>query len=170
MRLLTKFMLILLLSSVSVWAQSNIEPIQLPPIKNVTLDNGLKVIVIEQPSLPIVQLNLLVRVGNIHDLSDKAGLAQFTASMLRQGTSTRTAEQISEEIDFVGGSLGASADVERTSVTARVLKKDLQVGLNLLADIVQNPNFPEKEMGILRNQLLAGVRGMRDDPSELAEA
>ncbi|MCS7274101.1 MAG: insulinase family protein [Candidatus Bipolaricaulota bacterium] len=165
-----KLLLVLLLGSVSVWAQSTIEPIQLPPIKNVTLDNGLKVIVIEQPSLPIVQLNLLVRVGNIHDPSDKAGLAQFTASMLRQGTSTRTAEQISEEIDFVGGSLGASADVERTSVTARVLKKDLQVGLNLLADIVQNPNFPEKEMGILRNQFLASVRGMRDDPSELAEA
>lgn len=156
--------------SASAWAQSDTEPIQLPPIKTVTLDNGLKVITIEQPSLPIVQFNLLVRAGNIHDPSDRVGLAQFTAAMLRQGTSTRTAEEISEAIDFVGGSLGASADVERTSVTARVLKKDLQVGLDLLADIVQNPNFPEKEMGILRNQFLASVRGMRDDPSELAEA
>lgn len=130
-----------------------------PPIKTVTLDNGLKVIVIEQPSLPIVQFSLRVRVGAIHEPTDRTGLATFTASMLRQGTTNRTADEISEAIDFVGGSLGASADVERTDVTARVLKKDLQVGLNLLADIVQNPNFPEKEMGIIRNQLLASVRG-----------
>ncbi len=164
------FLVLLLVFSASIWAQSDTEPIQLPYIKTVTLDNGLKVMVIEQPSLPIVQFNLLVRAGNIHDLSDRAGLAQFTAMMLRQGTSKRTAEEISESIEFVGGSLGASAEVERTTVTARVLKKDLQIGLDLLADIVQNPSFPEKEMGIMRNQLLAGVRGRRDDPGDLAEA
>jgi zinc protease len=162
---------LVVLSLVTVWAQqSDVEPIQLPPIKTVTLENGLKVIVIEQPSLPIVQFSLRVRAGAIHEPTDRTGLATFTAMMLRQGTTNRTADQISEAIDFVGGSLGASADVERTDVTARVLKKDFQVGLDLLADIVQNPNFPEKEMGIVRNQLLASVRGMRDDPSELASA
>ncbi len=163
-------LLIALFSSVAVWAQSNVEPIQLPFIKTVTLDNGLKVMVIEQPSLPIVQLSLRVRVGAIHEPSDRTGLATFTASMLRQGTTNRTADQIAEAIDFVGGSLGASADVERTDVTARVLKKDLQVGLDLLADIVQNPNFPEKEMGIIRNQLIADVRSTQDDPESLAAA
>jgi zinc protease len=147
---------LLVLGSVAVWAQqSNVEPIQLPPIKTVTLENGLKVLVIEQPSLPIVQFSLRVRAGAIHEPTDRTGLATFTASMLRQGTTNRTADQISEAIDFVGGSLGASADVERTDVNARVLKKDFQVGLDLLADIVQNPNFPEKEMGIIRNQLIA---------------
>jgi zinc protease len=162
---------LVVLSLVTVWAQqSNVEPIQLPPIKTVTLENGLKVIVIEQPSLPIVQFSLRVRAGAIHEPTDRTGLATFTAMMLRQGTTNRTADQISEAIDFVGGSLGASADVERTDVTARVLKKDFQVGLDLLADIVQNPNFPEKEIGIVRNQLLASVRGMRDDPSELSSA
>jgi zinc protease len=162
---------LVVISLVTVWAQqSNVEPIQLPPIKTVTLENGLKVIVIEQPSLPIVQFSLRVRAGAIHEPTDRTGLATFTAMMLRQGTTNRTADQISEAIDFVGGSLGASADVERTDVTARVLKKDFQVGLDLLADIVQNPNFPEKEIGIVRNQLLASVRGMRDDPSELASA
>jgi zinc protease len=162
---------LVVLSLVTVWAQqSNVEPIQLPPIKTVTLENGFKVIVIEQPSLPIVQFSLRVRAGAIHEPTDRTGLATFTAMMLRQGTTNRTADQISEAIDFVGGSLGASADVERTDVTARVLKKDFQVGLDLLADIVQNPNFPEKEIGIVRNQLLASVRGMRDDPSELASA
>ncbi len=161
---------LVVLGLVAVWAQSNVEPIQLPPIKTVTLDNGLKVMVIEQPSLPIVQLSLRVRAGAIHEPTDRTGLATFTASMLRQGTTNRTADQIAEAIDFVGGSLGASADIERTDVTARVLKKDIQVGLDLLADIVQNPNFPEKEMGIIRNQLLASVRGMRDDPEELASA
>ncbi|MFN4219132.1 MAG: M16 family metallopeptidase, partial [Candidatus Bipolaricaulia bacterium] len=161
----------LLISSAAVWAQqSNVEPIQLPPIKTVTLENGLKVIVIEQPSLPIVQFALRVRVGAIHEPTDRTGLATFTASMLRQGTTNKTADEISEAIDFVGGSLGASADVERTDVTARVLKKDLQVGLDLLADIVQNPTFPEKEMGIIRNQLIADVRSTRDDPESLAAA
>lgn len=166
----TKFVLVLLLSSGVVWAQSNVEPIQLPSIKTVTLENGLKVMVIEQPSLPIVQFSLRVRAGAIHEPTDRTGLATFTAMMLRQGTTTRTADQISQEIDFVGGSLGASADIERTDVTARVLKKDLQVGLDLLADIVQNPNFPEKEMGIIRNQLIADVRSTYDDPGSLAAA
>lgn len=162
---------LLLIGSVAAWAQqSNVEPIQLPPIKTVTLENGLKVIVIEQPSLPIVQFALRVRVGAIHEPTDRTGLATFTASMLRQGTTNRSADEISEAIDFVGGSLGASADVERTDVTARVLKKDLQVGLDLLADIVQNPNFPEKEMGIIRNQLIADVRSTQDDPESLASA
>ena len=167
-KLLTAFLLI---GSVAAWAQqSNVEPIQLPPIKTVTLENGLKVIVIEQPSLPIVQFSLRVRVGAIHEPSDRTGLATFTAMMLRQGTTNRSADEISEAIDFVGGSLGANADVERTDVTARVLKKDLQVGLDLLADIVQNPNFPEKEMGIIRNQLIADVRSTQDDPESLASA
>jgi len=170
--LVAKVLLVLLvLGSVAVWAQqSNVEPIQLPPIKTVTLENGLKVMVIEQPSLPIVQFSLRVRAGAIHEPTDRTGLATFTASMLRQGTTNRTADQISEAIDFVGGSLGASADVERTDVNARVLKKDFQVGLDLLADIVQNPNFPEKEMGIIRNQLIADVRSTQDDPESLAAA
>lgn len=163
-------LLILLFGEGAIWAQSNVEPIRLPPIKTVTLDNGLKVIVIEQPTLPIVQFSLRVRAGAIHEPTDRTGLATFTALMLRQGTTNRTADQISEAIDFVGGSLGASADVERTDVTARVLKKDLQVGLDLVADIIQNPNFPEKEMGIIRNQLIAEVRSTQDDPESLAAA
>lgn len=161
---------LVVLSLVTVWAQQSTEPIQLPPIKTITLENGLKVIVIEQPTLPIIQFSLRVRVGAIHEPTDRTGLATFTASMLRQGTTTRTADEISEAIDFVGGSLGASADVERTDVTARVLKKDLQVGLDLLADVVQNPSFPEKEMGIIRNQLIADVRSTQDDPESLAAA
>lgn len=161
---------LVVLSLVTVWAQQSTEPIQLPPIKTITIENGLKVIVIEQPTLPIIQFSLRVRVGAIHEPTDRTGLATFTASMLRQGTTTRTADEISEAIDFVGGSLGASADVERTDVTARVLKKDLQVGLDLLADVVQNPSFPEKEMGIIRNQLIADVRSTQDDPESLAAA
>ncbi len=161
---------LVVLSIGAVWAQQSTEPIQLPPIKTVTLENGLKVIVIEQPTLPIIQFSLRVRVGAIHEPTDRTGLATFTASMLRQGTTNRTADEISEAIDFVGGSLGASADVERTDVTARVLKKDLQVGLELLADITQNPSFPEKEMGIIRNQLIADVRSTQDDPESLAAA
>jgi len=158
--------LFLMLSSVSIIAA---QEIKLPPIRKATLDNGLKVIVIEHHELPVVAFRLVIKSGSSVDPPGKAGLADFTARLLRKGTKTRSATQIAEEIDFVGGSLSAGADRDASFVSSRVLVKHFDVGLDLLSDVVLNPTFTEDEIERLRKQTLAGIKQKKDDPESVAE-
>ncbi|OGC91796.1 MAG: hypothetical protein A2W25_03510 [candidate division Zixibacteria bacterium RBG_16_53_22] len=141
--------------------------VKLPPITEDTLENGLVVVAIENHELPTVTMRLIIRSGSAFDPADKAGLANFTADMLRTGTATRSATQISEEIDFVGGSLGASADRDAINVSCGVLLKHLDTGLGLLSDIILHPVFDTTEIERLRNQTISGIVQAKDDPNSL---
>ena len=145
------------------------QEIKLPEIKKEILDNGLKVIVIEHHELPVVAFRLILKSGSTYDPSGKAGLADLTAGLLRKGTQTKDATKISEEIDFVGGTLGAGADWDATFATCRVLNKYFDTGLGLLADIILNPTFKEDEIERLRRQIIAGIMQQKDDDSSVAE-
>jgi len=137
------------------------------PIRFV-MPTGLTVLVIEEHSLPIVQIHALVKAGSAQDPPEKAGLANFVASLLDEGTTTRTAGQIAEQIEFVGGSLQTRAAEDFTTVTARVLKKDLDLGFELLADVIQHPAFAEAELERVRAQLLGQIQSEKDDPGQVA--
>ena len=145
------------------------QEIKLPPIKKTTLDNGLEVIIIEHHELPVVAFRLVLKSGSACDPSSKAGLANLTAGLLRKGTKTRSATQIAEEIDFVGGSWGGGAGLDATFGTCQVLTKYFDVGLDLLSDIILNPTFKEDEIERLRKQILAGIKQQKDDPESVAE-
>ena len=132
------------------------------------LPNGLTVLVLEQHSLPIVQIHTLIRAGAAHDPADKAGLANLTAGLLDEGTATRTAKQIAELIEFVGGSLAARASEDFTTASAKVLKKDLDLGFELLSDILLHPAFQEQEFDRVRSQILGEIQSERDDPGQVA--
>jgi len=149
-------------------ATASAQEIKLPPIKKTMLDNGLKVIVIEQHELPIVAFRLILKSGSACDPSGKAGLADLTAGLLRKGTKTRSATQVSEEIDFVGGSLDAGSDRDATYASCRVLTKHFDTGLGLLADVMLNPTFKEDEVERLRKQTLASIQQKKDDPGNVA--
>jgi zinc protease len=155
---------ILILSAFQVAYSSDVK---LPPITEQTLENGLVVVAIENHELPTVTVRMVIRAGSAYDPVDKAGLANFTADMLRTGTTTRSATQISEEIDFVGGSLGASADRDAVTAYCDVLVKHLDTGLGLLADVVLNPVFDTTEIERLRNQITSGIIQSKDDPNTL---
>ena len=146
----------------TVGAQPGSELIPLPPITITQLDNGLKVILIEQHRLPMVHLEMWIRAGSAYDPPEKAGLADFTALMLTHGTERRTAEEISDLIDSIGGELSTRAEVDRSVLTVRVLKKDAQKGLDLFADIVQRPNFHQGEIPLVRSQLGSSVLRTQD--------
>ena len=88
---------------------------------------------------------------------------------MRKGTSSRTAPQIAEEIDFVGGSLGAGAGLDATYATCRVMSKYFDTGLDLLSDIVLNPTFTEDEIERLRRQTIAGIMQKKDDPNTIVD-
>lgn len=159
----------LLLLTSSSFTNAFAQEIRLPEIKKETLDNGLKVIVIEHQELPVVAFRLVLKSGSAFDPQGKAGLANLTAGLLRKGTKTKGATQIAEEIDFVGGTLGAGADWDATFASCRVLNKYFDTGLDLLADIILNPTFKDDEIKRLRKQIIAGILQQKDNPGSVAE-
>jgi zinc protease len=142
--------------------------VNLGAVQRFVLPNGIKVIAVPRPSVPAVDVTLVVKAGDNESPLDKAGLAQFTASMLRKGTQKRTSDQIATAIDFVGGELDGSSDDDGTFVSCQSRSKDFQLCLDLLSDVVLHPTFPEAEMGEIREQLLSSVEGAKDSPQALA--
>jgi zinc protease len=134
----------------------------------ITAANGMTVLVLEQHFLPIVEIHALVKVGSAQDPLEKAGVANLVASLLDEGTTTRSSKQLAEQIDFVGGSLEVKAGEDFTTASARVLKKDLELGFTLLADILLRPAFPKQEFERVRSQILGEIASDNDDPGHVA--
>lgn len=137
------------------------------PTRSVTA-NGMTVLFLEQHFIPTVEIHALVKVGSAQDPPDKAGLANLTASLLDEGTVSRTSRQFAEQIDFVGGALEARAAEDFTTASARVLKKDADLGFALLADMLQHPAFHKQEFERVRTQILGEIVSDDDDPGNVA--
>ncbi|MEW6600567.1 MAG: pitrilysin family protein [Nitrospirota bacterium] len=137
-------------------------------VKRQVLDNGLTLLVVERHNVPVVKVSIGFDAGNLHEPVDKAGLAGLTAGLLTEGTSNRTSQQISEEIDFVGGSIGASGGGDYVTASLSVLKKDVNLGFELLSDIILNPSFPEQEMMKKKERIKGGLRSREDDPGYIS--
>jgi zinc protease len=142
--------------------------ISIPPTSRHTLGNGLTVILIEYRKVPLINLRLMVKSGSADDPDDLPGVADLTASLLREGTESRTSVQISEAIDFLGGSLSAGAGLDYSAVSLEVMKPDVDAGLDLFADVILRPSFPEEEIARERKQRIAGIDALKEDPSALA--
>src|SRR5882672_4236078 len=136
--------------------------LKLPPYKRVKLKNGMTLLLMEQREIPIVSFSFIVKTGSTADPAGREGVASLVAELLRKGTKTRSADQLSAELDFIGGQLGATAALDYASGRAEFLKKDLNTGLNLLADALLNPAFPQDEVTKLLKQRLDGVRAAKD--------
>ncbi|HTS11670.1 MAG TPA: pitrilysin family protein [Candidatus Limnocylindrales bacterium] len=146
-------------------------PFEFPGAESKTLPNGLRVFVVTDRKEPAVAVRLLIMsAGGIKDPADVPGTAAMVANMLTQGTEKRSARDIAEAIDFVGGSLNASAGKDATAVTLDVVKKDLDVGLDLMSDVVLHPSFRADELERQRQQLLSSLTVQYSDPNYLASA
>lgn len=131
--------------------------------------NGLTVLVLEQHALPILQIHALIKAGAAQDPPSKAGLANLVADLLDEGTRARSATQIAEQIDFVGGDLSMDVSADYTTVSASVLTKDTGLGFELLADVILNPSFPKKEFSRVRSQVLGEIQSEEEAPELVAE-
>jgi len=140
---------------------------EIKPIRVVT-ENGMTVLIVDQPSLPIVTVNVLMQAGAVYDSDAKAGLAYMVAGMLDEGTKTRSATEIAEQIEFIGGELSAQGGEDFTTATLRVLTKDRDLGFTLLADILMNPRFDAKEVARVRDELVGFLQGEKDEPGIVA--
>ena len=142
--------------------------VKFPPYAVKTLTNGLQVIAVSHHEQPAVSLRLLVRAGAAQDPDDKPGVAALLASLLDQGTTSRSAEQIANSIDSIGGALGTGAGTDLSFVNAIVMKDSLNFGLDLVSDIAQHPAFAGEEIERQRQQSLSGMRVSYEDPEFLA--
>jgi predicted Zn-dependent peptidase len=139
-----------------------------PPARSV-LKNGLTVLILERRTIPLVQFQLMIKAGSVADPAGKEGVAALTARLLKRGTRNRMAPQFAEEVEFVGGTLGAHASLESTLVSGEFASRDAEVAFNLLADMVLNPAFREEEVQKEKRQVLAGILGLLDEPRALAD-
>jgi zinc protease len=142
---------------------------EFPKAASKTLPNGLRVFVVSDHRVPAVAARLVILSGgSIQDPAGMPGVAGMTAALLTQGTAKRSAREIAETIDFVGGTLEAKAGRDATTVTLDVVKKDLGVGMDLLSDVVLHPVFRAEELDRQRQQLLSDLEVQYSDPNYLA--
>ncbi len=142
--------------------------VQLPAPTSAKLPNGLTLILNERKELPIVAANLVLKTGSDGNPLDKPGLANFVAAMLDEGTSTRTAPQIADEVARLGASLNTASSMDATTVSGRSLAKNFPATLNLIADVVLQPSFPADEIERQRASRLNQLVQQRDNPGQVA--
>jgi len=138
------------------------QKLQMPAHEKVVLKNGLTVLLLEKHSVPMVSVAGIVKAGGLADPVGQEGLASTTAGLLRKGTKTRTAQQFAGDIDFIGGSFEADAGADYSSFAAEFLSKDTTTGLELVADALLHPTFPQAEVDKLLAQSVDGVKAAKD--------
>ena len=131
------------------------------------LTNGLRVVSHRMPHLGTVALGLWVASGARHEAPEQHGISHLLEHMAFKGTARRTAAEIAEEIEQVGGELNAATSLDTTCYYARVMQGDLGVALDLLADIVQNPRYSEEDLERERDVILQEIAATRDSPDDI---
>jgi predicted Zn-dependent peptidase len=144
--------------------------VKLPKAYETKLSNGLQVIVLEQHKLPTFNMQMIVLSGGMSDGQDEHGAAQFTASLLREGTKTRNSRQIAEQVDSLGATIFAGAGLSSliSNVNASGLTDNFDQIMELFADLILNPSFPADELNKLKMRSLAQLRQQRSQPAFLA--
>jgi zinc protease len=142
--------------------------VSLPPIITRVLPNGLKLMIVEQHELPLADFVLLVGSGSTADPAGKAGVANLTAAMLREGTTTRKSLDIADQAAFLGVSLAPTSSWESSSLSLHTPTAQLDSALALFADVALHPSFPANEFERLRKNRLTDLLQIRDQGPQIA--
>ena len=132
------------------------------------LSNGLKIILAERHSIPLVSFKLQVDAGYAADQFALPGTANLTMQMLDEGTARRTAIQISDQLNSLGANLDAGSDLDMCQVNLSTLNSTLDSALDIYADVILNPTFPESDFKRLQQQLLATIQREKTEPVPLS--
>src|SRR5690242_18137022 len=131
------------------------------------LDNGLRLVTESMPHVRSVSIGVWLTRGSRHESDERSGIAHFVEHMLFKGTGTRSAEDIAQAIDSIGGQLDAFTAKEYASYYIKVLDEHLPLAVNLLSDIVMNPAFPDDEIVREKNVILEEIKMVEDTPDDL---
>jgi len=139
-----------------------------PALNRAELSNGLKIILAERHAAPVVEFTLMVDAGYAADQGRKPGTASLAMNMLDEGTTSRSALAISDELDRLGANLGSGSNLDVSVVTLSALKENLSASLDLYADVILNPAFPENELDRLKKQQVAAIQREKVTPVQMA--
>jgi predicted Zn-dependent peptidase len=144
--------------------------VSMPKAYETELGNGLRVIALENHKLPTFTMQMVILSGGLNDPADQSGTAQYTASMLREGTKTRSSRQIAEAIESLGASLNAGSGLSSpiSAITAGGLTENFDQIMELFADVILNPSFPADDLNKLKTRAAAQLRAQRSQPGFLA--
>jgi zinc protease len=143
-------------------------PISIPTPKDITLANGLTVVIVEDSRLPLVSFRLAFRFGDAHDPATLPGLSDMLAGLLTEGTESRTSRQIADEVARMGATLTAGASSDYTTIAGSALSRFSDSILELIADVTLRPSFPEHEVELVRQNSKESLKQQRAQPSFLA--
>ncbi|NDC87469.1 MAG: insulinase family protein [Bacteroidetes bacterium] len=142
---------------------------EIPSPEVVTLSSGIKVFLIEDNRLPIVNFQARVGTGSIYEPADKVGLAALTGQVMRSGgTSSVSADELNEQLESIGASLESSIGSSNGTVFASALSEHVGTVLPLMADLLMNPAFPEEKIALAKRQFRSGISRRNDDAQDIA--
>ncbi|PYK37238.1 MAG: hypothetical protein DME49_12450 [Verrucomicrobia bacterium] len=144
------------------------QPINAGEVQKFELSNGLRILVREDARLPLVSITAVFRSGLLAETPQTNGITRLMAKALLKGTKTRTAEQIANQIEAVGGSIGSDAGNNSCSVSVHVTKPDLKLGVDLLSDVLLNATMPEQAVTREKEVQLAGLKEEDEQPATVA--
>ncbi|MEO6237858.1 MAG: pitrilysin family protein [Vicinamibacterales bacterium] len=144
--------------------------LKLPAVEKRALSNGLQVWIMGVHKMPTVHIELAVRAGIAADPAGRFGLASLTGDMLDEGAASRHALEIADAIDFLGADLSTAGSVDASFVDLHVPVSRLGDALPIMADVIMRPTFPDGELQRLREERLASLLTIQDDPEQLMQA
>ena len=142
--------------------------VKFPDVQEFTLSNGLKVILAQRTTVPVVSMNLVMDAGFAADQTTKPGTARLAMNMIREGTKTRNSIQISDELLNIGASLNSYSTLDNSNITMTALKSNFDKSLDLYTDVLLNPTFPEKDLERLKREQLLTIKQEQSQPVGMA--
>lgn len=149
----------LLLAAASLYGQA-----KLPPFTKQTLPNGATLILLKKPDVPLVSVRAIFRGGVEAEPANLNGIAALTAELVRRGTPTRSAEQISLDLDSIGANLNGGSDRQATSLFTEYMARTQDRALEIFSDVLLHPSFPEPEVKKVLAQAADRLRSIKDNP------
>jgi predicted Zn-dependent peptidase len=148
---------------------SKLGDIQIPEVQQVTLANGMQLFLLEDHELPLISVSARIRVGSIYEPPDKIGLASVTGEVMRTGgTLSRTGDEIDEQLESIAASVETGIGLNSGSAFVSVLEKDIDVGLEILADVLMNPAFREDKIMLAKIQHRSSIARRNDNVRAIA--
>src|ERR1043166_1902226 len=142
--------------------------VKFPNLEHAALPNGLKVVFAERHTVPVVNFQLQLDAGYASDQTAVPGTAKLAMNMLDEGTKTRSSLEISDQLARLGADLNTSSDLDTSTVFLSAMKANLDPSLELFADVILNPAFPEADFQRLKKQQLDGIQREKAEPSSMA--
>jgi predicted Zn-dependent peptidase len=161
----------------AIWSQTSYKDLKYPPmgdlripeVKREVLSNGMIVFLVEDHSLPLIEVSVKIRTGSVYEPADKAGLAEITGSVMRTGSAgKRSGDQIDDELERLGASIETQIGSTEGGANMSVLKEDIDKGLSILADILMDPKFEQDKIDLAKVEQKSGISRRNDFVGQIA--